>query len=134
MGDDKLTVRPYNGDDHSMLCDWWAAHRSQSPAKEDLEYASGIIVEDDSEPSGACFLFSTGSLGFVEALVIKPGNNISKSRKIAQKLFDEIQHIAKENKVKKLIAFVASKGMVRECSRTGFNQVGPTMAQMVQII
>ena len=67
-------------------------------------------------------------------MVISPDSTVAKSRKIADTLFKELHKIAKAEGINKLIAFVQSKGMVRECSRSGFTQVGPPMAQMVQTI
>lgn len=134
MGEDELTVKPYTSDYYPMLCDWWASHGAQKATEADLRSATGLIVESDSEPFGACFLLVSGAIGFVEALVIKPNSTVTKSRKASEKLFNEIKKLAKSKGVTKLIAFVASKGMVRECKRTGFSQAGPVMAQMIQEI
>ena len=134
MGEDQLTLRPYALDDYSLLCQWWDSHNALKAPQSDLESGIGLVAESDSRPVGACFLYVTGVLGFIEAMVISPDSTVAKSRRIADTLFKELQKIAKAEGVNKLIAFVESKGMVRECSRSGFTQVGPPMAQMIQTI
>ena len=134
MGKDQLTLKPYFPEHYPLLCEWWDSHGSLRASRSDLESGIGLVAESDSRPIGACFLYVTGALGFIEAMVISPDSTVSKSRKIADTLFKELHKIAKAEGVNKLIAFVQSKGMVRECSRSGFTQVGPPMAQMVQTI
>ena len=124
----------YNESEHySQLCSFWEAHGVEVPLAEDLPgLHHGMIATDDSGLLGACFLYVSGPIGFVEALVTCPGLSIRKARKVSDRLHETIRYAAKRAQVKKLVAFVSSKGMVRECDRVGFSQKGAPMIQMTQ--
>lgn len=136
MGADQpIDLREYQeATDYEEFCQWWDSHGVVCAEKSDLDSGIGLVAEEDGKAVGACFLYVTGSIGFIEAMVTPPYSTIRKSRMAADLLFKSLKEKAESMGVSKLIAFVASKGMVKECQRAGFQQVGPVMAQMVQPI
>ena len=132
---EQVRLKDYDeGRDYKLLCSWWASHGTVSARRQDLASGKGLVYFEGKEPVGACFLFITGTMAFIEAMVIAPDSSVARSRSISNMLFTSLKMAATIRGVSRLIAFVESTGMVRECKRSGFKQVGPVMAQMVQEI
>lgn len=137
MGADQSVISfwPYQEDLHfGEICRWLDARNKPLASAEDLSSGHGYMAYDNEGPLAACFLYKVGTLGFIEALVIRPGTGIAKSRDVSTQLFEMMKTTAQHWDITRLVAFVASKGMVKECGRRGFEQVGPPMAQMVHSI
>lgn len=120
--------------DYPTIAKWWEAHGLAAIEREDLASGEGFVFLDEAGPAAVVFLFQTGRIGFIEGLVSRPGLSVSKARAYCDKLHEYCREIASSMQLRKLIAFVQTKGMVRECQRVGFQQVGSPMAQMVQMI
>lgn len=129
-----MRLRRYKDEDYPLLCDWWASRDIGAPDKEDLASGLGMVLEMDGEAKGACFLYVTGTIGIIEAIVMAPALSIRQSRQMADTLHQTLKEKAGEMGVGKLIAFVGSKGMVKECQRAGFSPIGGTYQQMIQTI
>lgn len=129
------TIADYEDGFYPMLEDWCAHHGVEPPDCMDLDEAVGVVVmREDTIPLGVGFLYPVGNFAFVEGLILKPGLSIKESRLVASDVYESLKGYAKRTGVTKLIAFVKSKGMVKECQRVGFSQVGSPMAQMVHQI
>ena len=129
-----VTIGDYQEEFHPVISTWCDSHRVETPSEEDLASAVGVMAycADGVLPMGCGFIYVSGNLAFVEGLVMKPGLSIREARETAEIIYQSLREKALLSGVSKLVAFVKSKGMVRECERVGFSQCGPPMVQMVQ--
>jgi hypothetical protein len=133
MGTD-FTVGDYDPDYFPVISDWCESHRVDPPDPKDLSDGDGVMVMDSDgiQPKGVGFIYIMGGMAFVEGLILAPGLSMREARCVAEEIYQALKDRAILHGVNKLIAFVKSKGMVKECERVGFSQIGNPMAQMVQ--
>ena len=129
-----MTLRRFDNPDFLLLEMWNSAHGKSAPDRADLIDQAGFVVEDDDGAAAIAFLFMAGPVAMVEALVSRPGMSMKVSREASIILDDWITQQAKNQGASRLVAFVSSRGMVRETSRLGYRQSGSPMAQMIKTL